>query len=123
MAPKTVLLIDDNPIDLMINNKTIERYDPDALVCLAKSAKEALSILESGECTPACVLLDIKMPEMDGFQFLEALSKSKLEPKFNVHMLSSSIDPADIENADKNPMVRSYIEKPLNIEKLKAIKL
>lgn len=121
--PKRVLLIDDNPIDLMINNKTIQRYDADVEIYQAKSGAEALEMLKAGVCDPGCVLLDIKMPEMDGFEFLEALQKSGLEIKFNVHMLSSSIDPADLENAKINPLVRTYIEKPLSLEKLSIIKL
>ncbi len=123
MPTKTVLLVDDNPIDLMINNKTIERYNGEIGVVKAMGAKEALTMLTNGDCKPTCLLLDIKMPGMDGFEFLEALKDSGLKVEFGIHMLSSSIDPADLENAEANPLVNSYIEKPLNIDKLKEIDL
>ncbi len=123
MPQSTVLLVDDNPIDLMINTKTLERYDDSIEVCKASSAQEALQFLQEGKCKPTCMLLDIKMPGMDGFEFLAALKESGQEVKFGIHMLSSSIDPADLENAEKDPLVNSYIEKPLNLDKLKAIKL
>jgi CheY-like chemotaxis protein len=120
---KVVLLIDDNPIDLMINEKTIARYNPELEIHKASSGKQALEMLESGLLKPNCVLLDIKMPEMNGFEFLAALKQANFDMSFGIHMLSSSIDPSDLKEAKNNPLVISYIEKPISAKKLNLIKL
>ena len=118
---KVVLLIDDNPIDLMINEKTIERYDSSIIIHKAASGKEALEMLRNGSTKPNCILLDIKMPVMNGFEFLDELDKLEIEKNFGIHMLSSSIDPSDLREADEREIVKSYIEKPLSTDKLAKI--
>lgn len=118
---KVVLLIDDNPIDLMINEKTIERYDSSITIHKAASGKEALEMLRNGSTKPNCILLDIKMPVMNGFEFLDELDKLEIEKNFGIHMLSSSIDPSDLREADEREIVKSYIEKPLSTDKLTKI--
>lgn len=120
---KTVLLVDDNPIDLMINEKTLQRYNPEIVIYKANGGEQALAMLESGLCNPNCILLDIKMPNMNGFEFLAALEASSVELNFGIHMLSSSIDPSDLQQAADNPVVKSYIEKPISAEKLAKIAL
>jgi CheY-like chemotaxis protein len=121
--PKVVLLVDDNPIDLMINEKTLQRYDDSVVIFKANSGEQALEMLKSGACNPSCLLLDIKMPTMNGFEFLDALAQTEVEVKFGIHMLSSSIDPSDLQQAEEREVVRSYIEKPLSATKLEKIKL
>lgn len=116
---QVILLVDDNPIDLMINEKTVSRYKPGTSVHKVSSGTEALSLLVAGDLVPTCVLLDIKMPGMDGFEFLAALQETDLAINYPIHMLSSSIDPSDLKAAADSPIVKSYIEKPITAEKLK----
>ncbi len=118
---KVYLLVDDNFIDLMINEKTVERFDSEVEIHKAGSGSEALEMLISGKVKPDIVLLDIKMPIMNGFEFLHELESSKLPVNFKIHVLSSSIDPSDLQEAKDSPIVQSYIEKPLSVEKLNKI--
>ena len=61
------------------------------------------------------------MPVMNGFEFLDELDKLEIEKNFGIHMLSSSIDPSDLRESDEREIVKSYIEKPLSIDKLTKI--
>lgn len=118
---KVVLLIDDNPIDLMINEKTVLRFNPEIQLYKASSGQLALDMLSSGELIPNIILLDIKMPLMNGFEFLDALETLSIEKNFAIHMLSSSIDPSDLKEAEDREIVKSYIEKPISMDKLAKI--
>ncbi|MEQ8520334.1 MAG: response regulator [Cytophagales bacterium] len=128
---KAVMLIDDNEIDNLINQKMIEA----ANICEniythtgAKSAIEFLKNLEKmsdsvNDFFPELILLDIDMPLMDGFQFLDEFEKlsNETKGKIKIVMLTSSINPQDMSKAKKYSYVKKYINKPLtqeNIEKL-----
>jgi CheY-like chemotaxis protein len=72
---------------------------------------------------PEIIFLDINMPEMNGWDFLEALQElpSHLSNKCRIVMLSSSIDTADIRKARTYAMVEDFISKPLTVDKLNRI--
>lgn len=115
-----VLLVDDNPIDLMIHERLVLRHDQQLNVLKAKSAQEALELLKKE--TVDLILLDIKMPGMDGFEFLAALRQSDYPAGRSLtYMVSSSIDPKDIESAKNDDWVKDFLEKPLNADKLDQI--
>lgn len=122
-----VMVIDDNKIDLFIINKIIERtyFSKEVLTC--QSAKEALDHLSNqniiAEEVPSVIFLDINMPEMNGFEFLDAFAQlnSTLINNIAVIMLTSSQNPEDIQKANDNPYVVFYLHKPLTIAKLDAI--
>lgn len=115
------LLIDDNPIDLLVNGKVVENLDQKALIVQKQSASEALSYLREEKPELDIILLDIKMPLMDGFAFLEEYKAIKplLPSVIHVFMVSSSIDPQDVNRSNENPEVSGFLEKPLNIDALK----
>lgn len=115
-----VLLVDDNPVDLMIHERLVKRQKQDSQVFKAKSAEEGLEVLKNEAVD--LILLDIKMPGMDGFDFLEALRKGDYKiGNYLIFMVSSSIDPKDIEQAEEDVLVAGFLEKPLNKEKLDRI--
>src|SRR5688572_30468975 len=97
-----VLLIDDNPIDNLVNQKLIERANLAEAIIVRDSAVSAIEYLKSNcdkpENIPDTIFLDIRMPEMDGFQFLEEFDRlpAEVTSKVTIYMLSSSIDPKDI---------------------------
>ncbi|MEJ1221845.1 response regulator [Sediminicola sp. 1XM1-17] len=126
MALKEILLIDDNYIDNYINKRIVTSEKIAEHITVKLSPVEALEYLGSKMDTlPELIFLDIKMPEMDGFEFLKELSKlcplPHQQAKCNIIMLSSSINRKDIDAAKKNPLVKDFLTKPLDPFKLNAV--
>lgn len=119
-----VMLIDDNEIDNIINEKIIEANQFADRILIFQTGQEALDYLaqQAGEL-PEIVFLDINMPIMDGFQFLDEFEKmpESVTSKCKVIMLSSSISPRDIDRAASRKHVKKYLNKPLNSRYLEAI--
>ncbi len=128
MKSKHVLLIDDNEIDNYISKIMIKRKNITEKISVAASAIEALEYLETllnkPEEFPDVIFLDINMPQMDGFGFLEEYLKfpEHVTANVSVYMLTSSSDPNDIERATQNPMVKKYFSKPLTESVLNELK-
>lgn len=125
---KHVLLIDDDKIVNLINTKVIQLSVPGASVSSVTNGYEALRILkdaaQSGTGTfPDLIFLDINMPEMDGWEFLEELGSipENALSQCRIIMLTSSIDLLDIKKAKKNIKVNDYIIKPLDLEVFKLL--
>ena len=123
-----VFLIDDDSVFNLIHFKMINKFAFAKDVLVYQNAKEALE--EFNKCRiegklhlPDFIFLDINMPVMDGWEFLDELSKfdDGLFEHCKVVMLSSSIDVADIEKSKEYKMVVHYIAKPLTLPKLEAI--
>ncbi len=124
MPLKEILLIDDNSIDNYINKRIVTSENIADNVTVKISPVEALEYL-GGKINelPELIFLDIKMPEMDGFEFLSEFSKlpPHQKAKCNIIMLSSSINTRDIEAARNNAYVKDYLTKPLDALKLNTL--
>ncbi len=124
---KKYLLIDDEEIFNFIQSEVINNFNSDSEIITYSSAKEALDYLKNcslnGEKCPDFILLDVRMPEMDGFTFLEKLKE--FEASFfnctQIFMLSSSIDERDKQRAFSYNFVKGFMEKPLSEEILNQI--
>ena len=122
-----VLLIDDNDIDNFINERMITTNHFSTRVVVKNSGELALQYLrehaDSIENLPQVIFLDLNMPIMDGFGFLEEFEKlpANILAYSKVIVLSSSISPEDINRASTNPLVVKYVNKPLNEMYLDAI--
>ena len=124
MTVNEILLIDDNYIDNFINKKILTREKIAETITVKLSPLEALEYLASKtDKFPELIFLDIKMPQMDGFEFLDAFEKlSEVQKeKCRIIMLSSSHNMEDIETAKKNPYVLEYLIKPLDSSKLNTL--
>jgi len=122
-----IILIDDNEIDTSVNEKLIKLANLTGNVRTFNSSTQALAFLRENhdQLLPFInvVLLDILMPEMNGFACLKKMASmdEPLKERMCVYMLSSSIDRLDIMKADAEPMVRRVLEKPLDVYLLKKI--
>jgi CheY-like chemotaxis protein len=123
-----VLLVDDDVINNFINARLIKKSELADDLHISTNGKEAIthltSRLEKQEACPELILLDINMPVMDGFEFVEAFRKLNFinQDKVVIVMLTTSSNPKDLEKVE-SLKIGDYINKPLTEEKLKSVVL
>jgi len=122
------IIIDDSELDCFVIQKVIERAFKNPEIISFQNANNALdAIKEQGVKTkPTIILLDIQMPLMNGFQFIEEFENfsPEIQDCYTViilSILSSTRAPADIHTAFNKRIVGSIIEKPFTIEKLLSL--
>jgi CheY-like chemotaxis protein len=124
-----ILCVDDDPIALMLCKMIITKTSFSNEIATAHNGEEALNYfnyLKSANSTkyPQLIFLDLNMPVMGGWEFLNSFSTDE-HSDYNttkVIILSSTIDPEDLEKAKKYPMVIDFLSKPISKEMLEYIK-
>lgn len=122
-----VLSVDDNAIDRYICGTIVKKFNFAKRVIEFGMASKALEYLRENahlpENIPQIIFLDINMPGMNGFEFLEEASKLSVVIKNTccIVMLTSSLNPDDKERATLSPIVKDYVNKPLNRAKLDEV--
>jgi CheY-like chemotaxis protein len=124
---KKIMVIDDTHLDRFVAERLLTKNAvAEEVVCL-ESAQHGLDYLNdcilNNDPLPDLILLDIRMPGMDGFEFLEEFDKlpESITTVCNIMMLSTSLDPDDLEKVQRNRHVKKFINKPLSKDKLSAI--
>ena len=116
---RPILLVEDRPIDIDLTRRAFERRKVINPLQVARDGEEAIAFFdqwEAGEPMPICILLDLRMPKMNG---LEVLRRLKSHPKFStipVVVLTTSSEDSDVAEAYKLGC-NSYIVKPVDFEK------
>lgn len=123
------LLIDDDDIIQFVHRKVVERFDPEADIHVAHSVDDALSfLLNRGENEwPEVVFLDINMPIKNGFTFVEGIRDDhpdlfqKLQAQSRVFLLTSSVNPRDMRQAEACILIEELLAKPLKVGMLERL--
>lgn len=116
---QSVMLIDDEEIDRKSYERILKKSGIVGDVMSYGYADEALEYLANQAELPVdAILLDINMPRMDGFEFLDAATHRLGEDfaKVIVVMLTTSINPKDQARAENNPLVKDFLNKPLTVD-------
>lgn len=115
MKTKTVLLIEDDELDIISVQRSLKKLDAAYTLHIAYNGKEALSLLQQDEqaLLPDVILLDLNMPKMNGVEFLRALRKDERLKHLKVFIMTTSADSMD-RAATEQLGISGYIIKPLN---------
>jgi len=119
---KSILLVDDDEISNLFNKIFIEKLNLDVSVDCVANGSEALDLIVASKdyatmVMPCLLLLDIKMPIMNGWEFLIAFQKqisAETQSEITIVMLTTSEDEGDKIRAMNDPNVKEYIQKPLS---------
>lgn len=124
-----ILCVDDDPITLMLCKKVIIKANFSKEILFAQNGQEAIELLlqlqkEQKTLLPELVFLDLNMPVMNGWDFLNEVSNSLAIDLLNtkVIILSSTIDPADYEKAKEYKFVSHFLSKPITVDLLEKLK-
>lgn len=121
---KTLTLVDDDDIFVFLTKKTIEETKLVELIRVFDNGLDALNFLKENkdntDALPEIILLDLSMPIMNGWQFLEEFTilNPMIGKTITIYICSSSISPDDVARAKAISEVSDYIIKPVNKEKL-----
>ena len=123
----TICLIDDDKIYQFTAKKILESTGLSKNILVFYNGEEAVNYFrensKNSDKLPNIIFLDINMPVMDGWQFLEAFKTfvNELSKKINIYMVSSSVDDYDIKKSKEYSIVTDYVIKPINRERFEQL--
>nr|WP_321245925.1 response regulator [uncultured Psychroserpens sp.] len=126
---KMACIIDDDSIYVNLVKKIIETKKLCDNLLIFNNGKDGIDYFESilqnlgHNDIPEIILLDINMPVMDGWEFIERFTKiqNKFKKRITLYVVSSSINATEIEKAKSLSSVENYLVKPVNIDELEAV--
>jgi CheY-like chemotaxis protein len=120
-------LIEDDEVIVYLTKKIIKESGNSEILNVLSNGKKALEYFEENaknlELLPDIIFLDISMPVIDGWQFLEEFKviKDKIAKPISIYITTSSISHVDIEKAKQNCLVKDFIIKPISLENFNKI--
>jgi CheY-like chemotaxis protein len=123
----SICIVDDDEVYKFFVKKILKIKKLAENVLTFPDGEEAYNYIEQNkenpEKLPDIIFLDINMPIMDGFQFMEEYTKlkAKVAKKITIYMITSSIDPIDLERSKKYTEISNFITKPITAEVLQRI--
>lgn len=123
MTKKKICIIDDDPIYQLVTKKIIEKSGYFPVVNSFTSGLEAIAYFKNAGLLPEVILLDIEMPIMDGWDFLNEITiiRQQFNAHTNIYIVSSSIAKEDKEKALTYDCIKGFISKPITISKIEKI--
>ncbi|HEY9534950.1 MAG TPA: response regulator [Mucilaginibacter sp.] len=126
--PVSILLVDDDEINNFISIKLIKKAVENTAISACLNGRFAIDELvniqkHDPSLLPDFILLDINMPIMNGWEFLDEYKRLNIDPegKSKIFIISSSVFSNDINKARSYPLVKNFISKPLSVEKIKEM--
>lgn len=125
-----ILCIDDDPITLMLCKKVVVRTQFSNEIITAQNGEKALKYFDDLQNTdlntidlPKLIFLDLNMPVMGGWEFLDAFNAPHYHKFHNIKVvvLTSTIDPQDLEKSQTYPMVLDFLSKPISVNMLEYL--
>ncbi|GAB2618535.1 response regulator [Belliella aquatica] len=118
-------IIEDDPIHLMLTKKYMELSGMVDNIMVCKDGFEAYNmlsaIIQSGKNLPELILLDLNMPNWDGWKFLDEFIKIPVEQKITIYILTGSSKKEDLLMAKKYDLHGNYLIKPTDLRNLKEM--
>ncbi|MGE8722875.1 response regulator [Leptospira terpstrae] len=116
-----IYLVEDDVITTFLIKTLMEKFSFADEIHGFQNGEEALHALLDGSVDPDMLFLDLNMPVMDGWEFLNAISKHPKYAKLPIYILTSSIDPTDKARSAEFKNVKGYLVKPLSLKDLQSI--
>lgn len=118
-------VVDDDEIFVFVLRKLLEKSDHFDEVVNIGNGLEAIEMLhnqyQKNGLLPDLIFLDLNMPILDGWQFLDAIEQLEFKDRLEIHVISSSIDTREIEKAKAYPTVKSFVSKPVTLNWLNSL--
>ncbi|TAH42319.1 MAG: response regulator [Bacteroidetes bacterium] len=127
MTAYRFIIVDDDELDIRLAKLYIKQTLTNAEVVAFSVPEEALKYFMSSfgdlPALPSILLLDLNMPSISGWEFLEIFEQldQKVKNHISVYILSSSVDSRDIDKASNHHNVKGYLQKPITVDSLKKI--
>ena len=118
------LLVDDSDVDLFIQKRFIEIAGFAKTIKACNSPSQAIRYLQENEIIPEIIFLDLNMPDMDGFAFMDKFLQlpRKIHELVKVVVLTSSSNHSDKKRAEKYSSITNFLSKPLSLEALEDLR-